>query len=109
MAVHGRNLLLRMVFIAAIVMALILGTALPGTCLHEKDHRARILVLNSYNQGSEWTDDQMAGIRAGFKEAGRHPNFFIEYLDAKRHTDSEYLDLMERGYSGCHHETRRSG
>jgi two-component system cell cycle sensor histidine kinase/response regulator CckA len=97
-AVGNRILLYKASLIALIAMASVLGTALPGECMHEKDHRAQILLLNSYHQGYKWTDDEIRGIRTGFEEAGFSARFFVEYMDAKRHNGPEYFDLLQSIY-----------
>ena len=51
----------------------------------------KVLVLNSYHPGLAWTDRIMAGVREVFSTSGRPVQLYVEYLDAKRHSDPEYL------------------
>ena len=49
----------------------------------------RILVINSYHSGLSWTDSVMNGIRDVFVRSGRNSEISVEYLDARRFTDTE--------------------
>jgi diguanylate cyclase (GGDEF)-like protein/PAS domain S-box-containing protein len=42
-----------------------------------------ILILNSYHQGMDWTDGEVAGLREVLEKNGS-PELYIEYMDAKR-------------------------
>ncbi|MFV0423555.1 ABC transporter substrate binding protein [Oleidesulfovibrio sp.] len=48
------------------------------------DNHLRVLVLNSYHRGFEWSDAEMAGIEAWFKTSGLQPQLYFEYMDSKR-------------------------
>lgn len=48
------------------------------------DGDMRVLVLNSYHRGFEWSDEEMAGIEAWFKATGLQPHLYYEYMDTKR-------------------------
>jgi hypothetical protein len=53
----------------------------------------KVLVLNSYHQGYEWTDDVVRGIRDRFGESPEL-ELYIEYLDVRRTGASvESLDV----------------
>jgi PAS domain S-box-containing protein len=72
------------------------GAALPVAGQETRGKRPQVLLLNSYNQGTKWTDDEIAGITFGFDEAGIYPQYYIEYLDAKNYNDQKYFNLLER-------------
>ncbi|RAU93998.1 ABC transporter substrate binding protein [Paenibacillus sp. YN15] len=63
----------------------------PGTARSEEKMIAspRVLVLNSYHKGFEWTDEETAGITDALKKAELHPVIYTEYADWKRFP-SEY-------------------
>src|SRR3954454_4260248 len=46
----------------------------------------RVLIINSYNQGYEWTDAQVEGILAALKTAAHE--VYVEYLDNRRFGNS---------------------
>lgn len=50
-----------------------------------------ILIINSYNKGLTWTDDITNAVESELE--GK--TIFVEYMDAKRHSDKEYLDLLQ--------------
>lgn len=50
-----------------------------------------ILILHSYHPGLASTDSVMAGLQETLTLAPAPPNFHVEYLDTKRHPDSEYF------------------
>lgn len=81
-------------FFAAVV--LLFGTLClrPALALGER----HVLILNSYHQGMDWTDGQIAGVREGLN--GAHPvQFHIEYMDSKRLTDAAHLENLHRLFS----------
>ncbi len=49
-----------------------------------------VLLLNSYHQGMAWTD----AITSGVASVLSGHDLRVEYLDAKRHIDARYLELM---------------
>lgn len=56
-----------------------------------------ILVLHSYHQGLEWTDNMTKGIQSVFgNKIG--VNLIFEYLDTKRNNSEAYFDTLEEIY-----------
>lgn len=55
--------------------------------------QTRILVLHSYHQGLEWTDQISEGIRSVFPYQGE-VEIYYEYLDAKRNYSKKYYDKI---------------
>lgn len=51
----------------------------------------QILILHSYHPGLTSTNSNMTGIQEALTLALEHPNIHVEYLDTKRHPDSEYF------------------
>lgn len=57
---------------------------------------ADILIINSYHEGLQWTDNQMEGIMESLKDSGLSSNIYVEYLDWKRNpTDEDLVYLYE--------------
>lgn len=54
-----------------------------------------VLILNSYHQGMDWTDGQIAGVRESVDRM-EALQFHIEYMDAKRLTDAAHLENLRR-------------
>ncbi|MDF2938726.1 MAG: putative rane protein, partial [Paenibacillaceae bacterium] len=44
----------------------------------------RVLILNSYHKGFEWSDEETAGVTEVLKKADLHPVVYTEYADWKR-------------------------
>ena len=57
--------------------------------------RRHVLILNSYNQGMIWTDEEVDGIRQVIARRGS-TDTNIEYMDAKRMVDPVHLDNLQR-------------
>lgn len=58
------------------------------------DRKKRILVLHSYHQGLEWTDNITKGIQSVFLPYQSQFEINYEYLDTKRNSGREYMDTM---------------
>jgi len=52
-----------------------------------------ILILHSYHTGFTWTDDIQAAIRESLGNTGASLEFYVEYMDTKRHPDPEFTYL----------------
>jgi diguanylate cyclase (GGDEF)-like protein len=61
-------------------------------CIAER--KKKVLVLHSYHQGLEWTDNITKGIQSVFKPFHDHYEIHYEYLDTKRNTGKEYMDQL---------------
>ena len=55
------------------------------------ESKKHILILHSYNKGSQWTDDIEAGIKAALKEKAKDIEFTYEYMDVKKNSDPVYI------------------
>ncbi|TAN42533.1 MAG: PAS domain S-box protein [Nitrospirae bacterium] len=54
-----------------------------------------VLVLNSYHVGHTWSDNEMTGIIETLKEALPDVQYYIEYLDCKRHPKQEHFEKLK--------------
>ncbi len=72
--------------------------------LFSEDKVFPVLVLHSYHPGFTWTENEMKGIYEGFRTGASQVDLYIEYLDAKRHSDPEILklfcDLLQKKLAG---------
>jgi PAS domain S-box-containing protein len=94
-------------FPAGILIALIMiGILLSftDTSLHAAPPVPRILVLNSYNPGYDWSEDEMEGVRSGLAKAFPRVEMYYEHLDTKQFQTKKHFprlaDLMETKYAG---------
>lgn len=53
-----------------------------------------VLILNSYQKGLSWTDDQTEGIINVLKESEIKCNIAVEYMDWKNYPDQENLNKL---------------
>ena len=78
-----------------LILALAVCFAFTQPALAEPpaDQPPSILILNSYNRGLPWTDEQTDGIIAALRSSGLDPTFYVEYIDWKNHPTPENLRL----------------
>ncbi|MBN2596195.1 MAG: PAS domain S-box protein [Marinifilaceae bacterium] len=81
-----------------LVLALLLALSLDVSA-----RRQKVLILHSYHQGLNWTDNITKGILSVLNQ---HENIEIqfEYMDTKRRYDEEYLDEFVKLYRLKHQE-----
>ena len=79
---------------------------LAVTPLHAAPHVPRVLVLNSYGMGYDWSEEEMAGVREGLAKAFPRAELFVEYLDTKNFPAKKHFprlaDLLETKYAKRH-------
>lgn len=80
-----RQRYLRKLMLLFLILTAVAGQA-PMTARGEGKLMAppRVLILNSYHKGFEWSDEETAGVTETLKEAGIHPVIYTEYADWKR-------------------------
>jgi len=62
-----------------------------------------VLVLNSYHQGYEWTDEVTRSIREEFAKIDRNIQLSIEYMDTKHYHSPEYFEILKNVYYFKYH------
>ena len=55
-----------------------------------------VLILNSYSADNAWTRSIMRGIEDSFSASNLTVNTFVEYMDTKRYSSSQYLLMLAR-------------
>ncbi|MBV5341571.1 MAG: PAS domain S-box protein, partial [Deltaproteobacteria bacterium] len=100
---------LRHFFSAGVVIAILMAGAqvsIAAALLYGAVSVPRILVLNSYNMGYDWSEAEMEGVRDGFSRVFQRTEMFVEHLDSKNfHTKKHFprlADLLEVKYAGRH-------
>lgn len=59
----------------------------------------QVLLLNSYHQGMDWTDGEIAGLKSSLDKSDLPVELHIEYMDAKRLVDQTHVDNLRRLYA----------
>jgi len=66
----------------------------------------RVLVINSYHEGYDWSDDEMDGLRSTLVKSFPRVEINSEYLDTKNFPDNSHFpriaDLLEFKYRNTH-------
>src|SRR5512133_1139369 len=90
------------VIVSAIIMAVML-LSLTAAPSHAAASVPRILVLNSYNAGYDWWEDEMEGFRNGLSKTFPRVELYIEHLDAKKFYSKKHFpaeaNLLEAKYA----------
>lgn len=88
----------------ALLHLLCLSILLMGLSAQEchAERKKKVLVLHSYHQGLEWTDNITKGIQSVFVPFHDLYEIHYEYLDTKRNTGDEYMDQMVRFINAKH-------
>ena len=68
----------------------------------EREDSYHILILHSYNNSLQWTEDIDRGIRENIQEGSKNIKYTIDYMDAKQHPDKKYqmylYDFLSKKY-----------
>lgn len=80
------------IFFKLVFVGCLLAAFFSQDCL--ADRKKRVLVLHSYHQGLEWTDNISRGIQSVFSSFTKLYEIHYEYLDTKRNTGKEYVDQL---------------
>ncbi|TKG90101.1 GHKL domain-containing protein [Puteibacter caeruleilacunae] len=62
----------------------------------------KIMVIHSYHQGLDWTDNITKGIKGQFQEFGDSLELYVEYLDTKRNPGTTYFNRLSQFYETKH-------
>lgn len=77
-----------------ILLALLFFVAINAA--HAEERKKKVLVLHSYHQGLEWTDELTRGIKSVFDPLELSYELHYEYLDTKRNAGDAYMSDMAR-------------
>lgn len=84
----------RIVTLKLLLVGIILVlTGLQPAAAEQAPPLPTVLILNSYNKGLPWTDEQTDGIISVLRNSGADPVFYVEYLDWKNHPTPDNLRL----------------
>jgi ABC-type uncharacterized transport system substrate-binding protein len=82
---------LQMLFLVLLFYA---GAIMDTDAAEPGSRRNKVLVLHSYHQGLQWTDEISRGIKQVFGPHEGEIELYYEYLDTKRNYGKEYLDTL---------------
>lgn len=92
----------RMLLIAWFALCFCFASISPAADAQKQP--ANVLILNSYNKGLPWTDEQTDGIIGGLRGSDLDTSVFVEYLDWKNNPSPENLrllyELLKSRYAG---------
>ncbi|MCP5514003.1 MAG: response regulator [Spirochaetales bacterium] len=78
----------------------------PGNPAYAEEAHPQILILNSYHQGEDWSDNEIAGILPALKKVYPFLVPSIENLDSKRFPGTTHLLFLKKylieKYQGTH-------
>lgn len=69
----------------------------PSARAEETLRDRSVLILHSYHEGYAWTDSIDQGIRH-ILEANPGIELYVEYMDGKRHPESDYFEVLKALY-----------
>lgn len=78
----------------AVTVLLLLSTMLFATA--QASENTHVLLLNSYHQGMDWTDGEIAGLKSSLDKTALPVELHIEYMDAKRLYDQTHFDNLRQ-------------
>ncbi len=88
-------------------LVLLLACLWPGAAMAEKI-RKNVLYFNSYQNGYQWSDEILAGIREAFSHSDFNVDLQIEYMDSKKYTDPTLRGMLHDFYKLKYRNTRFS-
>jgi PAS domain S-box-containing protein len=84
---------------------LLLASLWPTSAMAEKV-RKNVLYFNSYQNGYQWSDEILNGIREAFSHSDFNVDLQIEYMDSKKYTDPTLRGMLHDFYKRKYHNTR---
>lgn len=76
----------------AFIIVCLLNT---GVARAETDDGLKVLVLNSYHRGYDWSDRIMDAVQAEFDKTDLHVDLYFEYMDSRRHDYTKVLSYSK--------------
>lgn len=82
----------------SILLSIILILIVADKSVKAETRLKNILILNSYQKGLSWTDDQTEGIIDVINSSGIKCNIAVEYMDWKRYPNQQNIDKLYEYY-----------
>ena len=83
----------------------VLFLAVPASARADKI-RKNVLYFNAYQNGYQWSDEILAGLREAFEKSDFNVDLQIEYMDSKKYTDPELRNVLHDFYKLKYRNTR---
>jgi PAS domain S-box-containing protein len=84
---------------AALLATIAITLGVPAaTCARTGEPR-RVLILNSYHPGYQWTDDETRGVLAALGGSPRDIQVYIEYMGTKWASAPNYFQQLREAYA----------
>ncbi len=80
------------IIILFVILSLLVGYGV--NCRAQAPQTKNVLVLHSYHPELNWTNSVMEGIAAALNKYNGNIHIYVEYMDAKRHFDEKYNELL---------------
>lgn len=84
--------------IKSIVLLALFIQLLWTPSLYAMERKHKVLVLHSYHQGLQWTDNITRGIKSIFDPFNDQYELHYEYLDTKRNSGAAYMQRLKELY-----------
>ena len=99
------NIHRRVELIGLVLCLLVLPTAWNGSPAAAHDLEAQhILILHTHQPGQSWTDSITAAMEKTLNQSNAVLNIHVEYLDARRYTEPDYLELLRNDLRSCNQQ-----
>ncbi len=85
---------------------LLLASLLPVLSARAEKLRKNVLYFNSYQNGYQWSDEILEGIRATLSRSDFNVDLQIEYMDSKKYTDPVLRSMLHDFYKLKYRNTR---
>jgi len=89
---------IRILCLLNLELMLLFLTILPVQAESRPVHVRKVLLLNSYHKGYNWSDRLMAGAQELLEEKKQNIELYIEFMDTKRMISDEYMQLLFETY-----------
>lgn len=82
--------------------------AVPGPARADKI-RKNVLYFNAYQNGYQWSDDILTGLREAFAASDFNVDLQIEYMDSKKYADPVLRGMLHDFYKARYRNTHFEG
>jgi PAS domain S-box-containing protein len=89
--------------VAFALIAAIVFLPVSSVCAAGKARQV-VLVLDSYHAGYDWSDDELSGAQAVFRNSKPNPVVLVEHLDAKRFSDKAHFSRLADLFAVKYHD-----
>jgi len=97
---NNRRLLMKQLrlFVIVVICLYALFVILPEIGFAQTEKLRRVLVINSYHSGFEWTESIVSGIRSEFEKTNSDIKLTLEYMDTKNYDPAVIFPYLKDLY-----------